>query len=271
MICEDYEREAPTEERKFKSDYRDSAVLRSRPLTKEEKAKVRVFAGGEHWIKITFESEEAAEAAVDSSPQIILGYIVYAELYRGVPPTAPDEAIPAQLGQRTGTPRLKSRHTIPRSTTTPEMRQVGHSLFDSLSPPESQVSSQTLDSGTLTNTSFGTVSSNTINGAPSNSLSQPQPPATNRQAREFCNRIPTAKRAQLLPADQALMPQKSWSQKVLGNIPLVGWLTSDVIGSTVPKTEEGEFDWAKASLYWRFISFIDGITGWFDLAHEKED
>lgn len=268
MICEDYPRDAPAEERKFKSDIRDPVVLRKRGLTPEEKAKVRVFAGGEHWIKITFESAEAAEAAVDSSPQNILGYTVYAELYRGVPPTAPDEAIPAHREQRPGTPRA-GRNVLPRSATTPDMRETGRSLF-SLSPPDSQASSQTLDTATLSTTSTGTASTATIIGGPANTLSQSR--AQQQVQGDFCRRIPTAKRIQLLPAEQALMPQKSWSQRVLSNIPLIGWLSSDIIGTTVPKTDQGEFDWAKASLYWKLIHWLDGITGWFDVARDdKED
>lgn len=270
LICEDYPRDPPPEERKFKSDLRDPAVLRKRALTPEEKAKAMRFDGGEHWIKITFESAEAAEAAVDSSPQMIFGYMVYAELYRGVPPTAPDEAIPAHREQRPGTPRA-GRNTFPRSATPPNMRQTGRSLF-SISPPDSQASSQTLDTATLSTTSTATASTATIIGGPTNTLSQSQPSQKQQAQSDFCRRIPTAKRIQLLPAEQALMPQKSWSQRILSNIPLIGWLSSDIIGTTVPKTDQGEFDWAKASLYWKLIHWVDGITGWFDVAGpDKED
>jgi hypothetical protein len=77
---------------------------------------------------------------------------------------------------------------------------------------------------------------------------------------------------QLLPAEQALLPQKSYSQRLLAKIPLVNWFSSDIIGSTVPKTETGEFDWAKASLYWKLVHWVDALTGWFDVAGgDKED
>ena len=235
-ICEDYPRDPPLEQRKYKSDLRDPAVLRKRAMTPEEKAKALRFAGGEHWIKITFESAEAADAAVDSSPQTILGYTVYAEMYRGVPPTN-DEAIPVHREQRPNTPRAE-RNTFPRSATTPNMTQIRQGGF-SLSPPDSNASSQTLDTATLSSTtSTGTASTATIRG---NNLSQSLPSSSQPLQSEFCQRIPTAKRVQLLPAEQALLPQKSYSQRLLAKIPLVNWFSSDIIGSTVPKTETGDF------------------------------
>ena len=260
QVCEDYPREPPPEQRKFKSDMRDPAVLRRRALTPEEKAKAFRFAGGETWIKITFESAEAAEAAVDSSPQTILGYTVHAELYRGVPPSAPDEAIPAHREQRTNTPR--SRNTMSRSTTTPNMSLRRRDIFD-VSPVDSQASTQTLDTATLSTASTVTASTATITGGPANIVPSES---------EFCKAIPTAKRIKLMPLEQALMPQQSYTQKFLAKIPLVNWFTTDIIGSAVPRRATGEFDWANASLYWRLIYLFDTLVGWFDVAGEdKED
>ncbi|KAG0651690.1 Nuclear pore NUP53 [Hyphodiscus hymeniophilus] len=258
QICEDYPREPPPEQRKFKADMRDPAVLRKRPLTLEEKAKANRFAGGETWIKITFESAEAAEAAVDSSPQMILGYTVYAELYRGVPPTASDEAIPAQREQKPDTPR--SHRTLSRSTTTPNMTLRRRGIFD-VSPPDSQASTQTLDSATLTATSV-TASSATITGGPANTATPES---------DFCTKIPTAKRIKLLPSTEALLPQQSYTQKFLTKIPLINWFTSDIIGTAVPRTLNGEFDLANASLYWRVIYVLDRVFGCFDVAGDKDD
>ncbi|KAJ8120245.1 hypothetical protein ONZ43_g2999 [Nemania bipapillata] len=85
-ICEDYSREPPIEARRYKSDLRDPALTRRQPLTRAEREKVNKVAGGEHWIKVTFESQEAASAALFASPQTILGHLVYAEPYRSLPP-----------------------------------------------------------------------------------------------------------------------------------------------------------------------------------------
>jgi hypothetical protein len=273
-ICEDYPRDAPIEQRRFKSDLRDPASMRRRPLTAEEKAKAYKFAGGEHWIKVTFESAEAAEVAVEASPQTILGHFVSAELYRGVPPTA-DRANPVDgkqtqslgaasgLGARPG----PSSSTLPRSFTTPSMREIGRGT-NSLSPPDStNSSSHTLDTATLSYTS-GTASSATVTGFRS---SESTVPAQGSPA--FCSKyIPTAKRMKLLPAEQALLPQQSFSKRVMSKIPLISWLSADIIGSAVPRTEQGEFDWVKASLYWKLVWWVDSMTGWFDVCNnDKED
>jgi hypothetical protein len=278
-ICEDYPRDAPIEQRRYKSDLRDQASMRRKPLTAEEKAKAYKFAGGEHWIKVTFESAEAAEVAVEASPQTILGHIISAELYRGVPPTA-DRANPVEeqtprggrftsqslgaasgLGARPG----PSSCTLQRSFNTPSMREIGRGT-NSLSPPDStNSSSHTLDTATLSYTS-GTASSATVTGFRSDSSG----PAQGSPA--FCQRIPTAKRMKLLPAEQALLPQQSFSKRVMSKIPLVSWLSADIIGSAVPRTEMGDFDWEKASLYWKMVWWVDSLTGWFDVCgNDKED
>lgn len=273
-ICEDYPRDAPIEQRRYKSDLRDPASMRRKPLTAEEKAKAYKFAGGEHWIKVTFESAEAAEVAVEASPQTILGHVVSAELYRGVPPTA-DKANPVDgkqtqsLGVASGSDaRLggRSSSTLPRSFATPSMREIGRG-GSSLSPPDStNSSSHTLDTATLSYTS-GTASSATVTGFRS---SEPGPA---QGSPAFCSKyIPTAKRMKLLPAEQALLPQQSFSKRVMSKIPLISWLSADIIGSAVPRTEQGEFDWDKASLYWRVMWWVDKQTGWFDICgYDKED
>lgn len=264
-ICEDYPRDPPVEQRRYRSDLRDPAVLRKVALTSEERAKALRYAGGENWIKITFESAEAAEIAIENSPQTILGHIVSAEHYRGVAPTS-DEEVPVNAEQHTPRARRHSRATsgtFPRSYTTPSFSR---GAADSLSPPGSHASSRTLDSATL---STATASSATIT-APYGSQSIDGANDGNGEA--FCRRIPTAKKIKLLPAEQALLPQKSYSQRLISNIPLIGWMSSDIIGNQVPRTESGEFDWARASLYWKLVYWIDGITGWFDIVGgDKEE
>jgi hypothetical protein len=237
-------------------------------MTAEEKAKALRFAGGEHWIKVTFESADGADAAVDASPQTILGHLVYAELYRGVPPTA-DEEIPSTGAKRT--PRsfgvssgqesvfgAKRASTLPRSYTTPAMSQINRGGASSISPPGSNTSSNTLDTTTLS--AGGTTASSATLTA--------QPPLSN----DFCTRIPTAKKAKLLPAEQALLPQKSFTQQVLSQIPFLSLLSSDMIGNQVPRDELGNFDRKTASMYWKFFYWLDGWTGLFDLVDgTKED
>lgn len=276
-ICEDYPRDPPLEQRRYKSDLRDPAALRTQPMTAEEKAKAMRFAGGEHWIKVTFESAEGAEAAVDASPQTIQGHLVYAELYRGVPPSA-DEPTPiggrenrfsAPSGKGVFAPRQSS--TLPRSFTSPAMTQIGRGMgmgmggMNNISPAGSNTSSQTLESATL---SHATTSSGTV---------VPDPPlhaSTQGPAPEvYCRGIRTAKRIQLLPAEQALLPQKSYGRRVMAQIPFLSWFTGDMIGSAVPRTENGEFDYARASMYWLLIYWLDRLCfGVFEIStKEKEE
>ncbi len=281
-ICEDYPRDAPIEQRRYKADLRDPTSMRQKPLTPEEKAKAFRFAGGEHWIKVTFESAEAAEIAIESSPQTILGHKVYAEPYRGLPPTV-DQPFPAtggastprgnmfntqSLGFASGLDAQRGRRptsTLPRSHTTPSMREINRGGFDSLSSPDSFTSSQTLDTATIASTSE-TITSGTVTGFP------PSQRSSQSGQQLMCSRIPTAKRAKLLPAEDALLPQQSFSKRVMSKIPIIGWLSSDIIGSSVPRTELGEFDWTKASLYWKLVWWVDSMTGWFDVCgSDKED
>ena len=68
-------------------------------------------------------------------------------------------------------------------------------------------------------------------------------------------RLRGAQLAKVLPAEQALMPKQpkqSWS----------AWLgASELIGTTVPRREDGKFDWERASLYWRVFWWLDGLFG----------
>ncbi|KAI9744526.1 MAG: hypothetical protein M1818_002055 [Claussenomyces sp. TS43310] len=291
-ICEDYPRDAPVDQRRYKSDLRDPTSLRTRPLTLEEKAKAMRFAGDENWIKVTFESAEAAESAAYASPQIVLGHLVYAEPYRGMPPTNQD-ALPAVGPSKTGfhlqtlgpsSPTFSGAErrpssTLPRSFTTPSMTQIGRGhdgQTQQFSPPDSLSSSTTLDTATLSTATIAS-SSATLTNSPAREAvplvsSQSENGSIERQ-RLYCRTIPTAKRAQLLPASQALLPQKTYAQQITSNLPLVAWFSKDVIGTEVPRTESGDFDWANSSFYWRIVWWLDSMFGLFggDLAGEKDE
>lgn len=64
----------------------------------------------------------------------------------------------------------------------------------------------------------------------------------------------------------ALIPAKSNSQLLIESVPFLAWFLSgdsDIIGEGVPRkdTEKGEFDWDRASLYWRFWYMVDYWCG----------
>ncbi|KAL7620997.1 hypothetical protein AAE478_008308 [Parahypoxylon ruwenzoriense] len=264
-ICEDYSREPPIESRRYKSDLRDPALVRRQPLTQAERSKVSRVASGEHWVKITFESSEAAEAAVYASPQKILSHVVYAEPFRGLPPKE-DAAMLDLVGdtgmleplrsntlkpapRRPSQPRLEKSVTLPKNFSTPPIdRAGGGGLFES--PTGSQTSTQTIDTAT--------ASTATVTG-PAMDIPQhaEQPDGA------YCRRIPEARRIKLLPADQALAPQKTWQQRILAWIPLLAWFGGSMIGNEVPRNEVGEFDFNRASLYWKLMFYLDLWFGLF--------
>jgi hypothetical protein len=67
---------------------------------------------------------------------------------------------------------------------------------------------------------------------------------------------------QLLPAEQALLPQPSYTQRILAKIPLLAFFSANIIGTEIPRTENGDFDWRLASIYWRIWWWLDF---WFGL------
>lgn len=288
-ICEDYPRDPPIENRRYKSELRDPAFTRRRALTPEERAKVNRADGGEHWVKVTFESAEMADLAIYSSPQSIFGYLVYAEPYHGVPPARDepvvdtsngtdngflDERMRSSSGRNARLRQGKGSGLGPRSFSTPV---VGDGMD---SPVNSQASSRTADTTTVTSmTDSATASSATISGAFASGVdaaaaTPAAAAATTGTDSDFCRAIPTARKVKLLPAEQALLPQPSYTQRVLNRVPFLRWFSGSMIGNEVPRTETGEFDWDKASLYWKFIYWLDSAFGLFGgeiLSADKDD
>ncbi|TDZ61719.1 Nucleoporin NUP53 [Colletotrichum trifolii] len=283
-ICEDYPREPPLEQRRYKSELRDSAFTRRRALTLDERAKVNRAAGGEHWIKVTFESAAAADAAIYASPQRVLGYLVYAEPYHGLPPMR-DEPIPdvdslVQIhdehhrSQSVPAAALGHHATSRKRTTNANPFSGGagsnsRTLSD-LSPPTSLTSSNTLETATMSNMSNTTSATVTMTDAPPLVDFEMEQPENSL----FCRRIPTARRAKLLPAEQALLPQQSYSQRIVNAVPVLKWFSGSMIGNEVPRTDNGDFDWNRASLYWKVIWWLDATIGLFGgeiLTADKDD
>ncbi|KAK2729495.1 hypothetical protein CKAH01_10178 [Colletotrichum kahawae] len=286
LICEDYPREPPLEQRRYKSELRDPAFTRRRVLTPEERAKVNRADGGEHWVKVTFESADAADSACYASPQRVNGYLVYAEPYSGFPPVRdepiPDvdslvpvhddlhrsQSVPAGAFGSHATPR--KRHQKPSNPFAANARTMSD-----LSPPTSLTSSNTMDTATMSNMSSATV---TMTDAPplepSSSSSSTAVLQMTTEDSLYCRRIPTARRAKLLPAEQALLPQQSYAQRLVNAVPFLKWFSGSMIGNEVPRTDTGEFDWNRASLYWKVICWLDATFGLFGgeiLTADKDD
>jgi hypothetical protein len=285
-VCEDYSREPPVEQRRYKSELRDPVYTRRRQLTPQERAKVNQVDGGEHWIKVTFESADAADAAIFASPQRVLGHLIYAEPYHGLPPKEDaavvdlvgdagmlQDEVPVtrtrslrhQRGSSSSRPQNGKVSALPKSWTTPSVSRNSASdlLQQQGSPPESQSSTQTIDSTTAT-ASSATVTGMPISGSFLESSVEPPPPQHPQDTDSvYCRRIPTARRVKLMPAEQALLPQPGVMNRIISRIPLIKWFGGSMIGDEVPRTETGEFDFNRASLYWQLMYYLDYWFGLF--------
>ncbi|CAK4032061.1 Hypothetical predicted protein [Lecanosticta acicola] len=263
VILEDYERQPPG------SRYDISRTLgrqqAQRSLSRAAMRKKNRYAGGAHWIKITFDSSQAAELAIARAPHIVRGFLVYAEIYQGRGPLKDEPIYATQAGVQI------TSSSLPPSFSTNTL--IGGS-------PEGSPSSATASSATATapgsrrrpsnqgNQNSPTSSTSTMQGGvPAHALGpsaaaqvtgfQPQPQAIGGrlQARPAGGRIQGATRAVVLPAEMALAPKQpklSWSS----------WIgASEIIGSAVPRKEDGTFDWDRASLYWKLFWWIDQVMG----------
>ncbi|KAF2097848.1 hypothetical protein NA57DRAFT_76655 [Rhizodiscina lignyota] len=249
---EEYARDAPTQ--RFHTLSHAGSFAGHRSLSDDALRKKNRYAGGDNWIKVTFDSQESADRAVLASPHILKGYLAYAELYRGfynredVPIPATQEAIQSA----TASPSQGSSHTLnglPNGSPTPS----------------------------------GTASSATATAPTSVSVPQPASagPVSPRQQQHMAQaqstgfaadaadpptlRIRGAKRAILLPAEQALLPAASLWQRTVSKIPVIGWILSgggELIGGSIPRKEDGAFDQDKASVWWKFWFVVDQWMGW---------
>jgi hypothetical protein len=243
-VYEDYDRHPP-HERYDHSLTHSRANLNPRALSQAILRKRNAYRGGDHWIKVTFDSPEAADRACHCSPHPIHGFLVYAELFRGVgPPT--DAPIPySNAGAQIDGPALPSTF----------------STRDSATPTDSN-STNTLSSATITGQSLSSSATNNLTRGHSTSLAQQQQSTTPLQKRPM--RIPGATRAVLKPADLAFAEPSKTVSSSLASWPIIGFFLGgkgDVIGSTVPRTETGDFDWKNASLYWLVFAWLDYWLG----------
>ncbi|KAI1176444.1 hypothetical protein F4777DRAFT_267099 [Nemania sp. FL0916] len=287
-ICEDYTREPPMEARRWKSDLRDPGLTRRQPMTMAERVKVNKTAGGEHWVKVTFESQEAASAALFASPQTILGHLIYAEPYLGLPPME-DAAVLDVVGDvgmlddiqpnpfrdrpRPSQPRHRASRSQSELTHLPNEERTGRAgsrlgAWPSDSPPSTASNDSATVSASSATISTATVTSlNTGHEEIAHRPDEAHPTTASR-------RIPGARRITLLPAEAALRKSPTFAESLLTLIPLLGWFSGAMIGNEVPRTEAGEFDMGRASLYWKIMYWLDL---WFRLfGHElvsgdKED
>lgn len=271
IIYEEYDREPYNP--KFSYAFGAQRSLHYRSLSKAALSKVNQFVGGDHWIKVTFDSAEAAERACHYSPHNIQGYTVFAEAYRGTGPQGGDRALRAQVGgaiSLLSSPQTTSSSTIPDTSTTASSatattarapvtlpQSIGMPLFPSGSFP--------LDNGPL-------------DRVPASAPLARQPQSqTLMQAHTTSSQLaPTSRRATLrlkganvkpavfLPQEKAFLPAPPRWQQTFGSLPIIGWVIGSgqgIIGDQVPRKEDGSFDANTASLYWRMWYSVDSCLG----------
>lgn len=242
--------------------YQQTLPSLPRSLPRTAIRKIKEYRGGNHWIKVTFDSARAAELACRESPHVIGGCRVFAELWRGVGPGR-DAAISAGGGDA-GVGSLREAPSARKSDAAEaarEFRSVPMRMHGSAASLFGGVASgfaeSTSESDTLNGSmgEFGSSSTATTNGrnnnedesqhAPTNLRhrdpftsahetadlrlhpSEPpqqaqQPPATAPPQKQRFLRIPTAKPITLHPASSALLPVPPWTARTFGALPVVG-------------------------------------------------
>ncbi|KAF9884469.1 hypothetical protein FE257_001730 [Aspergillus nanangensis] len=275
FICEDYPRVDPysnTGSTQLLSGGGD-VVIRAN-LSADANRKSKHYAGGYHWIKVTFDSTIAADRACFASPQDVDGHQVYCELYHG---QGPAEDIPIPVGSSVAG-RFKSRgpRTLTKSHSTAFLQQQDQ---DRSTLPRSfamnNLSSVVdVDEGSFeSHASTPTASSATASGVEQTSASLLQRNVPNKEQQqqqqqqepkpesEFMTHIPTVRRAKLKPMSEALPPQPTVTERVLRSIPILSWFTGDIVGDGPQLREDGKFDYDKSNVYWRFWYMVDRVLG----------
>ncbi|KAK5065300.1 hypothetical protein LTR84_001138 [Exophiala bonariae] len=292
VICEDYSREDPNLFLSSNSPLafsRSSIVVRNN-LSREAIKKSRVYMGGQHWIKVTFDSYQAAERAIHYSPVEIDGYLVHCEMWSGRGPVA-DAAMPvgpegqdsaslirpdtSRKARTLSASRSANMHagsqsalagferayqTLPKSQTLPDLQFRQPGSFDDLSTTSTTASSATA-------TAFSPPPQSPTGSSNLRSRSVPSLPARKVEdltQSEYMTHI-KVKKAVLRPISEALPPQPSFGERVLRSIPIVSWFVgankgtagnAGIIGEGPLLKEDGSWDPANG-WYWSFWHNVD--------------
>lgn len=293
IICEDYPREDPN---LFMSNsplaQSRNAVVVHKNLSKDALRKSRVYKGGKHWIKVTFDSYQAAERACFYSPIDIDGYSVHCEMWHGRGPTVD---VPIVTGSdtaglirsnsqtaRTLQPSQSSQflsgkdsavagferamQTLPRSHALPDIQYGQPPAQDDMSLDSTTASSATATEALVATPQTG-LRSRSVPHLPSQTTPDP--------TSEYMTHIPSVKRVILRPISEALPKQPSFAERVLRSLPIVSWFigdktsTGDFISDGPLLKEDGSWD-PNNGVYWSFWHTMDSIMG-TDFCGLKED
>ncbi|KAJ5249140.1 hypothetical protein N7468_000591 [Penicillium chermesinum] len=273
MICEDYPRTDPNSTTQYSQLLSGGDIVIRSKLSADANAKSKRYAGGFHWIKVTFDSTSAADRACFYPPQEIDGHLVFCQLYNGHGPAedSPILADTAPASLRNRAPRtLTSTHstaflsgkeqdrmTLPRSFGVNNLARVADIEEDN----DDLTSSTTATEGTAVPSASTTGVSTGLDRSSSLHQRSVAGPAEAKPESEFMTHVPNVRRAKLHPLTEALPPQPTAVERVLRSIPILNWFSGDIVGDGAQLREDGTFDYEKSGLYWRFWYMIDGILG----------
>ncbi|KAI4674965.1 uncharacterized protein J4E88_007868 [Alternaria novae-zelandiae] len=282
MIYEEYDREPPNPRLGYSLAAQRSTYYPN--LEPKYLTRIKTYLGGDHWVKVTFDSAEAAERACHYSPKNIQGYTVYAEMYRGTGPQGGDRPLRAEGG---GMSQIASPNTVSSGTLGPRGASQSSATASSATATASQpaasqglVSQSNSEPAWLRSTS-GAFPSH-LDDMPVEPMSQPREmhqaldpntvpahattTALNPRSQRATLRLKGAnvKPAIFLPQEKAFLPAKPRWQQTVGSVPVIGWVIGSghgIIGDHVPRKEDGTFDANNASLYWRVWYMVDNCFG----------
>jgi hypothetical protein len=271
MVCEDYEREPPLERRRYQGGIGRGEQNKLRPLTKQEKLLAMQYKGGSTWIKVTFDSREAAECAINNSPHPIQGHWVYAQPYHGQGREKDEPILIKDDNRQQGLlsaprPSVRQSQTIGSSFPVASLRQnsgykhnatLTRSIHSSSTSAQPTLSSSTASSATVLEPDYHQLRARQTSQIERNISSQP---VGNQNPPTFSH-FPDTCRTLIRPATEAFLPQPTWSERFIQQLTQSGWIPGDVIGNAVPMTQGGDFDWATASFYWKICYWIDNTFG----------
>ena len=305
IICEDYPREDPDLFLSSNAAYSHSrsAIVVHKNLSKDALRKSRVYRGGDHWIKVTFDCYQAAERACFYSPMEIDGHLVFCEMWQGRGPFSDAPLLKGSHSanelERNATSKMRTlttsqstqflsgaesavagferaTQTLPRSFT-PQDIQYGQSI----SQDDASISSTTASSATATEHQPRTPGPGPGSALRSRSVpslpSQLKTPPTNSL---YMTHIPSVKRAVLRPISEALPPRRPLVERVLRSVPYSSGLfdaffdgkqtaNPEMIEEGPALKEDGSWD-ENNGWYWSFWHAIDSSIG-TDFCGLKDD
>lgn len=269
LIYEEYERQ-PSDPR-YGTSFSASRPADMSKLSSLQIAKINEYVGGDHWVKVTFDSAEAADRAMHWAPHTIMGYEVHMEEYRGVNPRSGDNPLPAGSLSLTASPNTMSSATMhgdaSQSSATASSATATASITTLRRSSRPRLGlggwEDTFDhDGAPAQTSQTAVQ--LAQASQDRAIAQ----TTSSELRQSKLRLKTTNnfrvKAGRFQDGVVFLPTRPKWQETLGHFPLIGWVVGSgngLIGDQVPRDADGKFDHKNASLYWRTWYMVDACFG----------